>query len=80
MTDVTTLYDDLVAIRRAAHVLPETASKETRDDLEDVIRRVKAKLTYELVLLPEEERHDIMYELDLGYAGGAWEELEGLSK
>ncbi|MDJ0708915.1 MAG: hypothetical protein QNJ14_00925 [Woeseiaceae bacterium] len=78
MEDITTLYDDLVAVRRATKVLPETASRETRDDLEDVIRRAKAKLTYELALLPEEERHDIMYELDCEYAGGVWEELEGL--
>ncbi|MEM7430688.1 MAG: hypothetical protein AAF351_01990 [Pseudomonadota bacterium] len=77
MQDVITLYDDLVAIRRTAQVLPETASRETKDDLDVVIRRIRGKLAYELALLPEEERHDIIYELDREY-GGAWKELEAL--
>lgn len=78
MEDVTTLYDDLVAIRRTAQVLPKTASRETRDDLEVVIRRIKGKLTYELALLPDEERLDIIYELDNDHGGAAWKELEAL--
>lgn len=55
-----------------------TASRETQDDLEVVIRRIKGKLAYELALLADEERPDIMYELDVDYGGGVWRELEAL--
>ena len=78
MEDVTTLYDDLVAIRRAAQVLPETASDATRSDLRVVIKRIEGKLSIALMRLSEEARHDIMYELDQEYCGGVWAELEAL--
>ncbi len=61
-----------------AQVLPETASDATRSDLQVVIKRIEGKLSIALRLLPEEARHDIMYELDCDYCGGVWAELEAL--
>ncbi len=78
MQDVTTLFDDLAAIRRAALSLPQTASQATRDDLQAVIERIKDKLRIELRALPKEERFDIIYELDIDYEGGVWDELIAL--
>ena len=77
MQDVVTLYDDLVAIRRAAQVMHENISQASRDDLQVVIERIKAKLKAELMILTEEERFDILYELEADYCG-AWGELEAL--
>lgn len=78
MNDVTTLYDDLVAIRRAAQVLPKTASRETRDDLEVVLERIEGKLTVELQALPEDELEETLECLDEFYNGLARVELESL--
>ena len=61
-----------------AQALPETASDATRSDLQVVIKRIEGKLSIALNLLSEEERHDIMYELDGDYCGGVWAELEAL--
>jgi len=69
MTDVTELYDDLVAIRRAAQVLPKTASRETRDDLKVVLKRIEGKLTVELHALPEDELEETLESLDELYDG-----------
>ena len=46
--DVTTLYDDLVAIRRTAQVMHEELPQEARDDLQVVLERTKGKLKAEL--------------------------------
>lgn len=78
MKDVTTLYDNLVAIRRADQVLPETASRETRNDLDIVIRRIKGKLAHELALLPVNELEEVFDSLDLDYTNEARAELEAL--
>ena len=81
MQDVTTLYDDLIAIRRTADVLPETAREVTRCDLEVALQETLRDLSAALRALPEEERHDIMYELDCenaAYGRGAWAELSRL--
>ena len=76
MYDVTELYDDLVAIRRAAQVLPKTASREARDDLEVVLKRIEGKLAIALLQLPEDELEEILESLDEEYANGARAELE----
>ena len=79
MNDVTTLYDDLVAIRRAAQVLPKTASSETRDDLAVVLKRIEGKLTVELRALPEDDLEETLEALDREYDGQAQAELEALT-
>jgi len=70
MKDVTTLHDDLVAINRTIQSLPKTASTGTRSELEDLIKDLEGKLGEELRLLPETERHDIMW--CLGNEGGGY--------
>ena len=49
-------------------------SDTTRSDLQVVIKRIEGKLSIALMLLSEEERHDIMYELD---GELLWRSLEG---
>ena len=78
MYDVTELYDDLVAIRRAAQVLPETASTETRTDLKCVLKRIEGKLTIALSYLPEDELEENLEALDQEYNNEARGELEAL--
>ena len=78
MQDVTELYDDLVAMRRAAQVLPQTISRATRDDLEVVLSRIEGKLAIELRALPEDDLEDILEALDLEYNNEARGELEAL--
>ncbi len=76
MYDVTKLYDDLVAIRRAAQVLPESASQETKTDLKCVLSRIEGKLTIALSLLTEDELEETLDALDSEYDGLARAELE----
>ncbi len=78
MQDVTELYDDLVAIRRAAQVLPQTISRATRDDLEVVLSRIEGKLTVELRALPADDLEETLEALDALYANEARAELEAL--
>ena len=78
MYDVTKLYDDLVAIRRAAQVLPKSASQETKTDLKCVLSRIEGKLTIALSLLTEDELEETLDALDSEYDGLARAELEAL--
>ncbi len=78
MYDVTKLYDDLVAIRRAAQVLPKSASQETKTDLKCVLSRIEGKLTIALSLLTEDELEETLEALDSEYDGLARAELEAL--
>ncbi len=78
MHTVTELFDDLVAIRRAAQRLPPTTCREVRDDLEVVFARIESKLTVELQLLTEEELEETLDALSLEYNNEARAELEGL--
>ena len=78
MNDVTTLYDDLVAIHRTAQVMREEISQETRDDLQVVFSRIKGKIKVALQVTPEDELEDIIESLDLEYNNEARAELEAL--
>ncbi len=78
MYDVTKLYDDLVAIRRAVQVLPKSASQETKTDLKCVLSRIEGKLTIALSLLTEDELEETLEALDSEYDGLARAELEAL--
>ena len=78
MNDVTTLYDDLVAIRRTAQVTDEEISQVSRDDLAVVLRRIEGKLRDELRATPEDELEEIIESLDEEYSGLARAELEAL--
>lgn len=78
MYDVTKLYDDLIAIRRAAQVLPKSASQETKTDLKCVLSRIEGKLTIALSLLTEDELEETLDALDSEYDGLARAELEAL--
>ena len=83
LEDVTTLYDDRAALRRAIDVLPETTSTEALTSLDHALIRNEEQLRIAVRILPEEERHDVMYFLDndygiCPYGGGAWEYLEAL--
>ena len=85
LEDVTTLYDDRAALRRAIAVLPETTSTEALTSLDHALIRNEEQLRIAVRILPEEEREDIMYFLDndygiCRYGGGAWEYLESLLK
>lgn len=72
MEDITTLYDDLVAIRRTVDVLPDTASGETRRDLERLLEHVGNRFSEGLRAMPVEERRDILYELDIEYGSNPY--------
>ena len=76
--DIVELYDDLVAIRRTAHVMHDSISQESRDDLQVVLKRIKGKLQVELKLLPEDELGELLDELDKDYANEASGELRAL--
>ena len=78
MNDVTTLYDDLVAIRRAAQVSQEEISQESRDDLQVVLERIKGKLRDTLRATPAGQLEDIIESLDSEYNNEARAELEAL--
>ncbi len=82
LEDVTTLYDDRKAMLRTLDALPKATSKKTRRELNDALIRNEERLRIALMILPKEERHDIMYELDTEdsgpYEAGAWDYMEGL--
>ena len=79
MYDVTTLYDDLVAIRRTAQVMHEELSQPSRDDLQVVLERIKGKLKSALRVLSEDELEEVLEDLDREYANEARGELEALA-
>lgn len=78
MYDVTTLYDDLVAIRRTAQVMHEELPQECREPLQVVLKRIKGKLQVQLRLLSEDELEEILEALDQEYNNEARAELEAL--
>ena len=78
MYDVPKLYDDLVAIRRAAQVLPKSASQETKTDLKCVLSRIAGKLIIALSLLTEDELEETLEALDSEYNNEARADLEAL--
>ena len=78
MYDVTTLYDDLVAIRRTAQVMHEELPQEARGDFQVVLERIKGKLKVELKLLHDDEREKVIEALDLEYNNEARADLEAL--
>lgn len=78
MYDVTTLYDDLVAIRRTAQVMHEELSQESRDDLQVVLKRIEGKLQVALRLLSEDELEEAIESLDELYNNEARGETEAL--
>ena len=78
MQDVTELYDDLVAIRRTAQASHDALSKESRDDIQVVLRRVEGKLRAELKLLTKDERAEVIESVDEVYDNQARKDLEAL--
>ena len=70
MNDVTTLFDDLVAIRRAESVLDVDASQAIRSDLKVLIKRIEGKLIVALSWLSEDEREEVIESIDDLYEGG----------
>ncbi len=78
MHNVTEQFDNLVAIRVAAQLLPGTASPFTLRDLADMRLQTKRNLTVALLLLREDEREETIESLDELYDGQAREDLEAL--
>lgn len=78
MDEVTALYDDLVSIHKAALVLQNDLSNESRAAMQKALERIERKLQAALSALSDEECHDIMIKLDRDYGGGAWRELDAL--
>lgn len=82
LEDVTTLYDDRVALERTLAVLPE-ATKTTRREIEDALIRNEERLRVVLRLMPGEQRDVLLEELDeryrrSGLREGVFEYIEGL--
>ena len=78
MNDPTTLYDDLVALRRARSIIENTGGTHLSAQLRVYIERTEGRLREELKVLHEDELEETLEALADLYDESARVELEEL--